>query len=123
MEPEPVSWLLPESGFPLIKPFPHATGCLPFIRTKSNQVYDAARLVGVRVVEVVEVVVVVVEFFFCRSLQASPCDGAEGVDGFLPGLEPAFCYRAHFLAPESDSLGLQGFFALLIPILKQVVTE
>lgn len=58
MEPIPVSWLLPESGFPLIKPFPHTTSCLPFIRTKSDQVYDTARLVGVRVVEVVEVVVV-----------------------------------------------------------------
>lgn len=94
----------------------------PFIRTKSDQVCDTARLVGVRVVEVVEVTVVVA-FLFCRSLQASPCEGAEGVDGFLPGLEPAFCYRTHFLAPEFDSFGLQGFFALLIPLLKQVVTE
>lgn len=86
----------------------------PFIRTKSDQVCDTAGVVGVRVMEAVEVMVVVASL---------PCKGAEREDCFLPTLEPAFCYRTHFLAPEFDSFGLQGFFALLIPILKQIVTN
>lgn len=63
--------------------------------------------------EAVEVTVVVAFLSVDPSLV-----GAEREDCFLPRLEPAFCYRTHFLAPEFDSFGLQGFFALLITHIK-----
>lgn len=49
---------------------------------------------GVRVLEVVEVVVLMVALLFCRSLQASPGEETE-VGSILRGLEPVLCHRAH----------------------------
>lgn len=119
VEPVPVSWLPPESNFPLrrvsrCEPIQGNAACLPFIRAKWHQVCDctlkAARLAGVRVMRWWRWRP---RWHFCSvglSLQASRSEEAEGEDGCLPELKPASCHRARFLPPELSFSGSSGLF-------------
>lgn len=64
-----------------------------------------------------------VTFFFQASFQALPDEEIEVLVAFHLALSQLSATGHLFLAPELDSFGLKGFFALLTPMLKQVATE